>query len=229
MKRSLSITTRTPVVNGNVSIDDDDNLQDPPHQAASSTTGKRMKSLTRKSSANDVYSRIVSVKGFDFVMAKYQQALKQARSYSDQEIKLMFDEQWGFIKTNAVPMPGEDQLGDQQLEAIKSDIFEQWKAIRRPDLCQIHTGQLQAGYPSLSVRLGNNASTGSASLALHQMSARLKEEEVNNWKVGDHVASHVCHEKRCLTCVVKEPRKVNTHRNTCKAYFDHWPNTGSYM
>jgi len=108
MKRSLSITTRTPVVNGNVSIDDDDNLQDPPHQAASSTTGKRMKSLTRKSSANDVYSRIVSVKGFDFVMAKYQQALKQARSYSDQEIKLMFDEQWGFIKTNAVPMPGED-------------------------------------------------------------------------------------------------------------------------
>lgn len=159
------------------------------------------------------------MKGVRFVTDKYANALKNSRSYTDQEIRDMFDVQWVHMKASAVPMPGEVRLeGQEELEGMKEYIFEQWKAIRQPNLCKLHTGQLQSGYPSLSVRLDNDAKNGSASLALHRVSARLEEGATTNWKEGDFVASHPCHEKRCLTCGIKEARKVNTHRNTCKAY-----------
>ena len=174
-------------------------------------------------SLSDVYSRIVLVKGTQYVDNLYQQALDRSRQLTTQEKHVEFLSIWPYLKKYALYTSEyqgpRSRYGDRPARLSKRETYRSWLELRKPDECRVHTGYVHktTGYPTVSVRLSKS---NTVALALHQMKAR-KEERVlgispSNWKETNSVASHLCQVKICLKCAIRESRFTNTLRTGCE-------------
>jgi len=169
-------------------------------------------------------NRIVESRGWQYCLDTYEASLQKARSLTPQEIDGYFDNViWPTLKKYRVSSTPSKALSDDEVEDRKPRIRRRWLKFAEPERCRLHVGSKGGtGYPEVSVRLGNDKANSSKKLPLHQMPARKQEMEeqgqLSNWKDGDKVASHLCNQKLCLVCGVKEPRAKNLARGYCTCF-----------
>jgi len=178
---------------------------------------------SRLKSTVDVATRIVAVKGWAYCLAIYEAALPSATSFTKQDNDSYFDNiVWPTLKKYRVASAPSKAIADDQIDDLKLSTKKRWLGYADRGRCRLHAGVINGSrYPEVSVRLGPGKET-TKKLALHQMPERIREmaenNQISNWKEGDMVASHLCNQKTCLVCAVKEPRSKNMSRGYCTCY-----------
>lgn len=104
-------------------------------------------------------------------------------------------------------------ITDNQVPTIEQVHKEYCKFVNKEtELCRIHTGQSQNGYPVVSSSLPG---LSSPKIPLHQV---LDYKITGKYVTKGYVASHLCHNKMCISCPRRERKETNISRDHCQKF-----------
>lgn len=144
----------------------------------------------------------------------YNKAIELSDTWTDKELENIFDiDVWQYLYKHRICT---NKL--QTIKIDKQDIYRKWIELSKLNECLIYNKNKLDTYATKTIR---TLKSSGQHFPLYQMPIRISEYiekgTLIQWS-NDTVASHLCHTKNCLKCVVKESKLYNSHRNYCIAF-----------
>lgn len=172
-----------------------------------------------RSDSTPVLQTIYEELGFKYINDSYNVALKAARNTtpnigSVEELRPIYE----IITRYPAGVVDQSKLPtiEKVYEFYKNSIANNMKKWGH---CKAHVGQSQNGYPCQSCGTSRNPST---KLQFHQVPHFLRSSNASStppssaYIPNGYAASHLCHNKMCMVCPIKETTKENKARDHCR-------------